>query len=117
MATTLGIDERIAVIARELSKEMGAVDESMGVCWLDALENRAVEIGDAIAAELARLQSQRRPVDDESACPQCGQPGRFRELRERELIGRRGPISIAEPEYYCPCCRKAFFPDGESDRS
>jgi len=116
MATTNRIRERIEAFARELSEELGEVDESNGICWLDALENQAVEIGDAVHAELVKQRSTGRRSEDESVCPQCGELGRYKGTRERELLGRRGPVAIAEPEYYCACCRKAFFPSDPSDR-
>jgi hypothetical protein len=116
MATSRQIRERIAEMARQLAEEMGEVDEEDGDCWLDAIENRAIEIGDALTAALVRQRSQHHPVADEATCPSCGQLGRYRGSRERELISRRGPICLAEPEYYCPACRKAFFPSDHSDR-
>jgi len=117
MATSDQIKGQIEAFARQLSEEMGEVDESMGVCWLDAVENQAVEISDAVHAELLKLKAADRPVDeDESTCPECGEQGQYKGRRERELLSRRGPAPIVEPEYYCPCCRKAFFPDDQSDR-
>lgn len=116
MATSDEIRERIDAFARQLTEELGEVDEADGVCWLDAVENQAIEIGDAITAALVQKTTAKRPLADESLCPQCGKTGRYRGLRERELIGRRGPTAITEPEYYCPCCRKAFFPADPSDR-
>jgi hypothetical protein len=116
MTTTGGMKERIEAFARQLAEEFGEVDEDSAMSWLDAVENRAVEIGDAVAAELLRRKSADRVVADESSCPGCDRLGRYRGQREREVIGRRGPVAITEPEYYCPCCRKAFFPDDPSDR-
>ena len=110
MATSDRIKERIAVFARELSEELGEVDESLGVCWLDAIENQAIEIEDALHAELVKQKSLHQPAADEAVCPECGKVGRYRGKREREFITRRGPATIAEPEYYCPACRRAFFP-------
>jgi hypothetical protein len=116
MANRQEIRARIDAFARELAAELGEVDENLGDCWLDAVENQAVELGDAVSAELARQLSHHRSFADEAPCPQCGEPGRCQGRRERELIGRRGPVAIAEPEYFCPCCRKAFFPDDQCDR-
>ena len=116
MASTEGLRQRIEAFARQLTEELGEVDESEGVCWLDAVENQAIEIGDAISVALVQQTTVKRPVSDESHCPQCGQLSRYRGPRQRELIGRRGPTTISEPEYYCPCCRKAFFPADPSDR-
>ena len=117
MAGTVGMNERIEAMVRELVEEFGEVDDSEALSWLDAIESRAVAIGDAVTTELVKQQSADRTVEYESTCPNCGQQGRYRGQRQRELIGRRGPVTLAEPEYYCPCCRKAFFPDDRGDRS
>lgn len=117
MATTRPLKERIEALARELVEEFGEVDASDGLSWLDAIETRAVEIGDAIAAELLKRKSAEYAAEaDEATCPQCGKSGRYQGQRERPLVTRRGPTTIAEPEYFCPCCRKAFFPDDPCDR-
>lgn len=116
MATSDEIVRRINEFAEQLCEEF-EVDASDGDCWLDAVENRAIEVGDAVsAALLARKATDRRCVHEESSCPQCGQSGRYVGDRQRELISRRGPVTITEPEYFCPCCRKAFFPADPSDR-
>jgi hypothetical protein len=117
MATTDYIQGRIEAFARELAAELGEVDDSDALSWLDAIETQAVEIGDGLSVELQKRRSADRPAaEDESTCPQCGKLGRYQGPRERELIGRRGPVIISEPEYFCPCCRKAFFPSDEPDR-
>ncbi len=117
MATTDQMQARITACARELAEEWGEVDESNALSWLDAIETRAVEIGDAVHAELVKQKAAAcRTGEDESTCPQCGQLGRYEGERPRELIGRRGPVAIAEPEYFCPACRRAFFPVDRRDR-
>jgi hypothetical protein len=117
MATTQKINERIAAFARELAVEMGEVDDSDALSWLDAIESEAVSISDAVHAELVKERSANRPASaEESTCPQCGQMGRYQGQRQRELIGRRGTVAVSEPEYVCPCCRKSFFPGDPGDR-
>ncbi len=117
MATTDEVRERIEAFARQLCEELGDVDDSNSLSWLDAVEEQAVEVGDAIATALVEKNVSRCPsVAGEAICPTCDRPGRYRGTRERKLITRRGPATISEPEYFCPCCRKAFFPDDELDR-
>ena len=117
MAVTHEMKERIAAFARELAVELGAVDDSDALSWLDAIERQAVEIGDAISVELLEQRATAPPTSaEESTCPQCGQLGRYQGRRQRELIGRRGPATIGEPQYYCPACRRAFFPGDPRDR-
>ena len=52
MATTDELKERIAAFARELAAELGEVDDSNALSWLDAIETQAVAIGDAIGVEV-----------------------------------------------------------------
>jgi hypothetical protein len=112
MATSDPIQAKIEAFVRQLGEEFGEIDEENALSWLDAIETRAVEIGDAVTAELLKRTSADRPVGQEEAvCPKCGKLGRYRGQRERELVGRRGPVVIAEPEYYCACCRESFFPE------
>jgi len=111
MATTQEMQSRIESYARQLAEEFGVIDASQALSWLDAVETQAVAIGDALATELVRRKATERPVAAaESSCPECGAEGRYQGERERPLITRRGTTRIAEPEYYCPCCRKDFFP-------
>lgn len=116
MAITETMRERIAAMARELAAEWGEVDESEALSWLDAIESQAIEIGDALQAELVQQKGVRPTEAEEGTCPHCGELGRYRGQRPRQLIGRRGPVALAEPEYFCPCCRKAFFPVDPRDR-
>lgn len=121
MATTQGLRQRIVAMARELAvEELGEIDESNALSWLDAVESRAVELADAIAVEVVKQRVAARAEEvaeaNEGICPECGQLGRYQGPRERPLLTRRGQTTITEPEYYCPCCRKAFFPDDQSDR-
>jgi hypothetical protein len=118
MATADKIKQRIATFVLELAEELGEADEREALCWLDAIETQTVAIGDAVSVALLKRKAQNRPVaDDQATCPTCGKLGRYQGLRERELISRRGPVPIAEPEYYCPACRRDFFPDGQRARS
>jgi hypothetical protein len=106
------IQARIEAFAKQLAEEFGEIDEENGLSWLDAIETRAVEIGDAVATELVRRKAADRAGEEgEAVCPQCRKLGRYRGQRQRELVGRRGPVVISEPEYYCTCCRKCFFPE------
>jgi hypothetical protein len=117
MATSNEVKERILAFARELAEELCEVDDRNALSWLDAIESQSVEIGDAVSVELLKRRSQDQPADnDQATCPTCGKRGRYQGQRARELISRRGPVTIAEPEYFCPACRRAFFPADPGDR-
>ncbi len=55
MATTQEMQLRIASYARQLAEEFGVIDDSKALSWLDAVEIRAIELGDALTTELLRL--------------------------------------------------------------
>jgi hypothetical protein len=118
MATTQELKQRVAAFAYKMAvEELGEIDDSNALSWLDAVESRAVEIADLLAAEVVRQKAALRPAKpDESTCPGCGQLGRYQGQRDRPLLTRRGPTTITEPRYHCPCCRKDFFPDDPSDQ-
>lgn len=116
MATTEELKAKARAFARQLCAEMGEVSESEDECWLLVVEELAAEMGDAVATALVEEHSTARSPEEEENCPQCGRLGRYRGSRERDLVTRRGPATIHEPEYYCTCCRKSFFPDDAIDR-
>ncbi len=117
MNRTTNLQRRTADLAKPLNDELEPVDDAEADSWPDAVENRAVAISDAIAAELVSQQvAARQPDEHEADCPDCHQTGRYVGDRPRELLGRRGPINIAEPKYYCPGCRRDFFPSDPSTR-
>jgi hypothetical protein len=116
MATREELTLRIRAFVEQLHSELGEFSASEEECWLLALEDMTTEVGDAVATALFEKQSESRAKNAEAACPKCGKPSHYRGVRKRQLIGRRGPVTISEPEFHCPCCRKAFFPDDGSDR-
>lgn len=111
MASTEELKRRMRAFAEQMCSELGDFSVSDEQCWLAAVEDMAAEVGDAVATTLIEKQSTAHAGEGEADCPKCGKQGRYRGTRERELISRRGPAKIREPEYYCSCCRKAFFPD------
>jgi hypothetical protein len=110
------LKRRIREMAEQLRSELGDFSVPEGECWLTVIEDMAAELGDTLATTLVEVQSARRPDAAEACCPKCGGSGHYRGARERELITRRGPATISEPEYYCDGCRKSFFPDDDPNR-
>lgn len=113
---TIDVKRRIREMAEQLRSELGDFSVPEGECWLAVVEEMATELGDTLATALVEVQLTRGPDAAEACCPKCGTSGHYRGARERELITRRGPATISEPEYYCDGCRKSFFPDDGSDR-
>ena len=117
MAISEKLRQRIRAFAAELGEEVGEISGSEDDSWLDLIEELSVELGDSLATSLIEGLSQPgESVPAESECPHCRKTGRYRGSRDRELLTRRGPATLQEPEYYCACCRKSFFPDDAGDR-
>lgn len=111
MKTTPEMRERIREFSRQLREEFGSLAAGEHACLLEAAEEWGVQLGDELARALTEeaLPTAADPVE-EAACPQCQQLGRWKGQRKRRIETRRGAIHVSEPEYYCPCCRRSFFP-------
>lgn len=114
MRITDQVRERVREFARQVQEEFGPLAVEGEACLLEAAEEWGVRLGD----ELARsVTEQELPATADSAdsaveavCPKCHQSGRWKGLRKRRIEMRRGAIHLSEPEYYCPRCRRSFFP-------
>ena len=103
----------IASLAEEYQKELA----EQGT--LATLEELTCEIGDMVTCELTSRETQRRASlldDDEAECPDCGRASPRAEPDAVILNGLRGEIEYTQPRFYCPKCRRAFFPADSSDR-
>ena len=115
METNARLRSLIQMFAQQLREEFGPQVVGNHSCLLEAAEEWGVQVGD----ELARAATQQEVAEvtekiDEACCPQCGQLARWKGHRKRRIETRRGAIHVPEPEYYCPRCRRAFFPGDPS---
>ena len=108
-ATELELRERIQELARLLLAEQAAPVKREGVPLFTTLEDAAIAIGDALTKEVVERELARQS-EHTAECPQCGGGGLRRGARERVIQTRRGEVKFTEPEFYCPQCRRAFFP-------
>ena len=113
MARNKSIEERVKVLVAELLAEEKADGQLKNI---NDIEDAMVRIGDMVAREfgLQTLADHTSNLPDIPLCPDCGHPGNHLGEHGRELITRRGEVSITEAKYRCPKCRRLFFP---SDRN
>ncbi len=78
------------------------------------LEELACEIGDELTRELMSLEMADRSNEAAEAatceCPDCGNCCGQGAPKSRRLTGLRGAVNYHEPTFYCPACRRSFFP-------
>ena len=43
-------------------------------------------------------------------CPECAKKMRYKGRKERDLVTETGEVRLERAYYYCPTCRKGFFP-------
>jgi len=114
-------------MAAEAAAELYGPD---GMPWgtpFEELEDRAFELGQALARRLVRElvaeQAEEEVPEGFRPCPSCG--GRVAEPADDEahwearcLESRSGEVPWHEPRRYCPACRRDFFPsvEGAGDR-
>ena len=107
MAISKAMQERVqAFVAAVMAEEPDGGEER-----IDDIEDAMVELGDAVAQELARRKlAAPRPSASAACCPDCGEPGQYAGERERRLLTRRGEVPLQEAKYRCRSCRRHFFP-------
>ena len=116
MATTEEIRAQIQELVKSLVGQECSRERQAGVPLFTVLEDAAIAIGDAVTQELIE-QELARHTEHTCDCPECGKPGLRKGKRERDVQTRRGKVKFTEPEFYCPHCRRAFFPSLGSDGS
>ena len=111
MKTTDLMRQRIREFSRQLQEEFGPLTTGDQGCLLEAAEEWGVQIGDELARAVTEqeLPAATEPAE-EATCPQCQQLARWKGQRKRRIETRRGVIHVSEPEYFCPRCRRSFFP-------
>jgi hypothetical protein len=121
MATIEQFQERLRSAVREaLQRVLSEGDlppAQDGEALFTTIETLALAAGDAVSLEVFEQQLAESGVGP-AHCPRCGFEGRHVKSRERTLQTRRGlDVPLSEAEWYCPGCRRAFFPSVESSGS
>jgi len=115
MGTSDQMRRRIQEFAEQLRVEFGPLEVGEHSCLLEAAEEWGLQVGDELARAATEQELPAAAAEPETACcPKCQQQVRWKGHRRRRIETRRGPIHVTEPEYFCPRCRRSFFP---ADRS
>jgi hypothetical protein len=99
---------------------MFADDQQDLLVTFDQREDRAIALGQDLAAwlleEHTAADPDARPAQT-PACPKCGQPGQRvgppdAALAERQLTTDTGDVGFRREQWRCTACRVVFFPPG-----
>lgn len=97
-------------LAREHQQELAAAGT------LVDLEELTAGIGDEVGRQLCENEltsrSERAAKLEQCECPNCGVLCPRGEPEPVVLQGSRGEVSFNQPSYFCPRCRRSFFPSG-----
>ena len=106
------LKSKILAMSLELAREEQARLRAAGT--MVELEELACEIGDEFTSQLMSLEMADRSNEAAEAttcqCPDCGDCCGQGDSKSRNLTGVRGEIRYHEPAFYCPACRRSFFP-------
>lgn len=131
MERKLSAEEKAALKEELFTKVDAGFERMFGDGKLDELrtfvqkDNQVCEIVDELwqwmMEKHIEKDEQLDEVEAKRRCPWCGGIGKCREesKEERTIVGQRGSASFEREGYYCPRCRKVFFPCGQetSDRN
>jgi len=111
MADSSKLRARLETVVRDFLAEEGllATPGQEQQSLFAALEETAVEIGDAVGREVLQQQLAAQPGAN-CHCPTCGDEGQRKRERQRLIETRRGRVDVTEIECYCRRCRRSFFP-------
>ena len=99
-------------LAREHQQELAAAGT------LVDLEELTAQIGDEFGRQLCENEltsrSGRAAKLEQCECPKCRLLCPRGEPEPVVLQGLRGELAFSQPSYFCPRCRRSFFPSGRS---
>lgn len=99
-------------LAREHQQELAAAGT-----FVD-LEELTARIGDEFGRQLCENEltsrSERAAKLEQCECPKCGVLCPRGDPEPVVLQGSRGEVAFSQPSYFCPRCRRSFFPSGRS---
>lgn len=85
--------------------------DKKGELDLSDVEQLVREAGQRVMQELtADLANAEAAAEKEVLCPICGQKPDDKGKKGRDLVTDTADIRLERGHYYCPTCRKGFFP-------
>lgn len=106
------MEEALAGMMREKVEELLNWCEETPKPTLEQIEERVLSWREALGKAATELivENQEARAPAVVHCLRCGQKGEHKGLRVVNIESRVGTLRIERVYYYCPRCRKGFFP-------
>ena len=117
-STDDGFDPKLQALLDSVSRDVFGPDEDLHGLDFATIEQRAHEVGRRVARRLTEQAAaeQAQTAREPQPCPDCREPCAGT-IHTREFITQDGSIPLQEAKYFCPRCRRAFFPQPTSATS
>lgn len=106
-----GLKARMMAEAEEAIDRLLAGRSKKQDLQLSDIERLVREAGQAVmerfTAELVEVEGQ---AEEGGICPKCGGRARYKGRKVRDVVTETGEVCLERAYYYCPTCRKGFFP-------
>jgi len=82
---------------------------------LTEIENKVIELGKRMEEKMMKAvidQGEKRQTHEKQVCPICGGELGNKGSKEKRIETQSGSLKLKRKYYYCPNCRKGFFPPG-----
>ena len=110
----LGDDElkaHMMAAAQTAIERLLAERAKKGEVDLSDIEHLVRQVGEQImesmTTDLVNAEAER---EEQTVCPECGGEMRYKGKKGRNLVTDTGEVRVERGHYYCPTCRKGFFP-------
>jgi uncharacterized protein YbbK (DUF523 family) len=110
----LGDDElkaHMMAAAQTAIERLLAERAKKGEVDLSDIEHLVRQVGEQIMESMTTdLVNAEAAQEEQTVCPECGGEMRYKGKKGRNLVTDTGEVRVARGHYYCPTCRKGFFP-------
>jgi uncharacterized protein with PIN domain len=93
------IEKLLAERAKKEQVKLSDIEDLVREAGEQIMEGMTTEL---VCAEAAQ--------EEQTVCAECGGKLRYKGKRGRNLVTDTGEVRVERGHYYCPTCRKGFFP-------
>jgi uncharacterized protein with PIN domain len=106
-----GLKARMMAEAEEAIDKLLAGRSEKQDLQLRDIERLVREAGQSVMGRFtAELVEGEEEAEERGVCPECGGQARYKGRKVRDVVTETGEVRLERAYYYCPTCRKGFFP-------